>query len=269
FVDGVTLEKELAGKPQPERKAAQMIETLSRAMYYAHERGIIHRDLKPGNVLLTKGGAPKISDFGLAKQLESDSSKTRTGTIMGTPSYMAPEQGRGEKQVNHLADVYALGSMLYEMICGRPPFMAPTALQTLMRLLKEEPVPPSRLQPGVSPDLETICMKCLQKDPHRRYESAGELAEDLRRFQAQEPIRARPVSGLERAWRWCKRNPKIALLSGMVAVLVVAVGASLTVMGLRMARDRAAVAETRKQAEQRLEQATDAVSTGNLTRAQD
>jgi serine/threonine-protein kinase len=130
FVDGTTLEKELAGKPQSLPRSAQMMETLARAMHYAHERGIIHRDLKPGNVLLTKSGTPKISDFGLAKQLESDSSKTRTGTIMGTPSYMAPEQGRGEKQVNHLADVYALGSMLYEMICGRPTFMAPTALRT-------------------------------------------------------------------------------------------------------------------------------------------
>src|SRR5262249_27131431 len=263
FVDGVTLEKELAGKPQPERKAAQMIETLSRAMYYAHERGIIHRDLKPGNVLLTKGGAPKISDFGLAKQLESDSSKTRTGTIMGTPSYMAPEQGRGEKQVNHLADVYALGSMLYEMICGRPPFMAPTALQTLMRLLKEEPVPPSRLQPGVSPDLETICMKCLQKDPRLRYESAGALADDLRRYQAGEAILARPVGRAERGWGWCKRHPRIAFLYGVVAVLVVAVGVTLSIVGVRMARDRAAVAESRKQAEQHLEQATDAVASGN------
>lgn len=269
FVDGKPLDKELDGKPQPEQKAAQMMETLARAMHYAHERGIIHRDLKPANVLQTKTGVLKISDFGLAKQLENDSSQTKTGTIMGTPSYMAPEQGRGEKQIGHPADVYALGSMLYEMIVGRPPFLAPTALKTLMRLLNEEPVPPSRVQPGVSRDLETICIKCLQKDPARRYETAGALAEDLRRFQAGEAIEARRVGRPERAWRWCKRNPRTAVLSGAVAVLVLTVGMTLSLMGLRMARDRAAVAETRKQAEQRFEQATLAAAAGGMGRAQD
>lgn len=269
FVDGRALDKELAGKPQPESKAAQLIETLARAMHYAHERSIIHRDLKPANVLLTKTGLPKISDFGLAKQLESDSSKTRTGTIMGTPSYMAPEQGRGEKQVGPLADVYALGSMLYEMITGRPPFLAPTALDTLMRLLNEEPLPPSRLQSRVSRDLETICLKCLQKDVRRRYASAAELADDLKRFQAGEPIHARPVGRLERAWRWCKRNSRVAALSGAVVILVIAVGIALSIMGLRMARDREALVETRKQARQRLDQATEAMQAGNFARAQD
>src|SRR6185369_1161234 len=132
--------------------------------------------------------------------MDNEASQTKTGTIMGTPSYMAPEQGRGEKQIGHLADVYALGSMLYEMITGRPPFLAETVLKTLMRLLHEEPVPPSRVQPGVSSDLETICMKCLQKDPARRYPTALDLADDLRRFQKGEPILARPVGRPERAW---------------------------------------------------------------------
>jgi serine/threonine-protein kinase len=269
FVDGKPLDKDLEGKPQPEKRAAELLETLARAMHYAHERSIIHRDLKPANVLLTKTGVPKISDFGLAKQLESDSSQTKTGTIMGTPSYMAPEQGRGEKQIGHLADVYALGSMLYELITGRPPFLAATALKTLMRLLNEEPVPPSRVQPGVSRDLETICMKCLQKDPARRYETAAVLAEDLRRFQNGEAILARRVSRAERAWRWCKRNPRTTALSGAVAVLLVAVCVTLSLMALRMSRDRAAVAETRKQAEERWQQATAAVSSGGFGRARD
>ncbi|MFN0056561.1 MAG: protein kinase domain-containing protein [Planctomycetales bacterium] len=269
YVDGMPLDKDLAGKPQPDATSARIIQTLAKAMQFAHEHGIVHRDLKPANVLLTKDGIPKISDFGLAKQLESDSSKTRTGTIMGTPSYMAPEQGRGEKQVGSLADVYALGSMLYEMICGRPPFLSATPLETLMRLLKEEPVPPSRLQPRVSRDLETICLKCLQKDPHRRYESAAALAEDLRRFQSGEPIQARPVGRPERAWQWCKRNPRIAAMSGAIALLIGIVGVTLSVMGMRMARDRAAIAETRQQAQQRLEQATQAAAGGGFSRAQD
>jgi tetratricopeptide (TPR) repeat protein len=256
-------------------------------MQYAHDHNIIHRDLKPPNVLLTKAGVLKISDFGLAKQLESDSSQTRTGTIMGTPSYMAPEQGRGEKTVGPLADVYALGSMLYEMITGRPPFLAETAFKTLMRLLKEEPVPPSRIQPGVSRDLETICLKCLQKDPGRRYDSAAALADDLRRFQAGETILARPVGRPEKAWRWCKRNPRLAMLYGMVGVLFVAVGASLAVIKVRADRERETqaenekrelaareqmqrqIAEARRQAQQRLEQATEAVSSGNFRKAQD
>ena len=234
FVDGSGLDKQLAGKPQPEKTAAALIETLARAMQFAHEHGIIHRDLKPANVLVTKSGVPKISDFGLAKQLESDSSQTRTGTIMGTPSYMAPEQGRGEKQVGPLADVYALGSMLYETITGRPPFIAATAVATLMCLLKEEPVLPSRLQPSVSRDLETICLKCLQKDPQRRYASAAALADDLRRFQAGEPILARPVSAPERLWRWCRRNPRVATLSAAVLLLLVTVAIGSSVMAFRI-----------------------------------
>jgi serine/threonine protein kinase/Tfp pilus assembly protein PilF len=269
FVDGKPLDRDLDGKPQPEQRAAELAETLARAMHYAHDRGIMHRDLKPANVLLTKAGVPKISDFGLAKQLEGESSQTKTGTIMGTPSYMAPEQGRGDKQINHLADVYALGSMLYEFMTGRPPFLAPTPLKTLMRLLHEEPVPPSKVQPGISRDLETICMKCLQKDPRRRYETAAALADDLHRFQVGEAILARRVSRTERAWRWCKRNPRTAILSSAVAVLLAVVAVSLSLTLLRMSRDRAAIAETRQQAEQRLEQATSAVSSGNFSRAQD
>src|SRR5438552_2161644 len=164
-------------------------------MAYAHERGIVHRDLKPANVLLTSDGQPKITDFGLAKRLESDASQTRSGTLMGTPNYMAPEQARGlVHEVGPLADVYALGVILYEMLVGRTPFLGASILDTLQQVRNQEPVPPSRLQPKVPRDLETICLKCLEKEPNKRYASAESLAEDLRRFRAGEPILARRVS---------------------------------------------------------------------------
>ena len=223
FVDGKSLARRIDGKPQLPRWSAELMETLARAMQYAHQRGIVHRDLKPANVLLTSEGIPKISDFGLVKRLEGDSSHTRTGTILGTPSYMAPEQGRGEKEVGPSSDVYALGSVLYELLTGRPPFLGASTMDTLMRVLSEEPLPPSRLQPKVPRDLETICLKCLQKEPRKRYATAEELADDLKRFRAGEPIMARPVSGPERVWRWCWRNPRVAIAGALAAALALVV----------------------------------------------
>ena len=164
-------------------------------------------------------GVPKISDFGLVKQLETDSGKTRTGTVLGTPSFMAPEQARGEQHVTPLADVYSLGAIQYNLLTGRPPFLAATAAQTVLQVLNQEPVPPSRLQPTTPKDLETICLKCLQKDPAKRYASAEDLAEDLRRFREGEPILARPVSFGERAWRRCRRNPRVAGVSAVAGLL--------------------------------------------------
>lgn len=219
YVAGHSLKREVGGRPQPPKRAADTVSTLASAMHYAHQNGIVHRDLKPENVLLTETGVLKIADFGLAKHLEADSSQTRTGTVMGTPSYMAPEQGRGDKDVGPPADVYALGSILYKLLTGRPPFLAPKAVDTLMQLLHNEPVPPSKLQPNIPADLETICLKCLQKDPKKRYETAGILADDLQRFLAGEPILARPVGRIERAWRWCLRNPTVAVLT-LVATLL-------------------------------------------------
>ena len=222
FVGGGTLEAQLDGTPWPAPRAAQLLETLARAMYAAHQRGIVHRDLKPANVLLTAEGTPKITDFGLAKRLDQDAGQTRTGTIMGTPSYMAPEQAGGQNHaIGPATDVYALGAVLYELLTGRPPFNAPTPLDTVLQVVQCEPVPPARLNPKVPGDLDTICMKCLQKDPGKRYASAHDLADDCRRFLAREPIRARPVGQVEKLGRWCRRNPVVAGLTSVVAVLLV------------------------------------------------
>lgn len=182
----------------PPARAADLIEVIARAMHYAHTHGIVHRDLKPANILLDHDGRPKVADFGLVKRLEGDAGQTRTGAIMGTPRYMAPEQGRGEKDVGVPADVYALGGILYCALTGRAPFVGATGMDTLLQLLNDDPVPLIRLQPSTPRDLDTICLKCLEKDPAKRYASAEELAEDLRRFQAGEPITARQVSVSER-----------------------------------------------------------------------
>ena len=239
FVDGAPLDRALGGKPQKPVDAARLVETLSRAMQFAHDHSILHRDLKPANVLLTSDGVPKITDFGLAKKLEGDSSQTKDGSIMGTPSYMAPEQARGElKNLGPSADIYSLGAMLYEMLVGRPPFLGSSPFDTIMQVIKEEPVPPSRLMGKLPVDIETICLKCLQKEPSKRYASANLLAEDCRRFIAGEPILSRPISPAERAWRWCRRNPKVAGLLATVAGLLVLVAVTSTVSALTIAQER-------------------------------
>jgi len=228
FVDGGTLDKKLARTPLPAREAAQLLEVLAQAMHAAHQCGIIHRDLKPANVLLTKAGQLKITDFGLAKQLDAAVGQTASGVIMGTPSYMAPEQALGEsKKIGPAADVYALGAMLYEFLTGRPPFKGATPMDTLLQVTQDEPVPPSRLQPKVPRDLETICLKCLEKELAKRYGSAGELAEELGRFVRGEPVRARPVGRLERGWRWARRQPMVAgLAAAVLLVLLSGIGVS-------------------------------------------
>ena len=204
LLDGGDLADRLAGSPQPGRAAAELLVTLARAIDVAHQAGIVHRDLKPPNILFTADGVPKISDFGLAKRLESDSNQTETGQIMGSPSYMAPEQARGHtKNVGPAADIYALGAIFYEMLTGRPPFKGETAIETIRQVTDDEVVPPSRLVPKVAKDLETICLKCLQKEPHRRYASAQALAEDLQRFCGES--RSRPA--LPRSWNARQSGP--------------------------------------------------------------
>ena len=193
YLAGGSLAKKIGGKPQPVDQAASIVATLAGAMATAHRGNIIHRDLKPANVLLAADGTLKITDFGLAKRLEGDSSQTRSGSILGTPSYMSPEQARGEVQnVGPAADQYALGAILYELLTGRPPFQGTSVLDTLDQVRKKEPVPPSQLQPKMPRDIETICLKCLEKEPARRYKDVAVLAEDLHKFQAGKPIVARP-----------------------------------------------------------------------------
>lgn len=221
FVDGGSLDRKLGGVPQPPRQAAEMVGILSRAMHAAHQQGIVHRDLKPANVLLAADGTPKITDFGLAKQLDDNSGQTRSGAIMGTPSYMAPEQAAGRiRDIGPASDVYALGAILYEMLTGRPPFRGETPMDTVIQVVGDEPVPPSRLVPKLSLDLETICLKCLQKESRKRYETAESLSDDLRRYLNAEPIIARPIGRRERLWRWCRRKPALASLSAALIVVV-------------------------------------------------
>jgi serine/threonine-protein kinase len=241
FVDGYSLSNKIDSTPQPPREAARMVQLLAIAMSAAHQRGIVHRDLKPTNVLMTADGTPKITDFGLAKRLEEDSGQTRSGMVIGTPSYMAPEQAEGRTHdIGPISDVYSLGATLYEMLTGRAPFKGGSVLDTLQMVRTQEPVAPVEFSPSVPRDLETICLKCLQKDPARRYASAAALADDLGRFLHGRPILARPVSLPERSWRWAKRNPRVAVLSVVIALALLAWGvtASLLSVSLKQQKDK-------------------------------
>jgi WD40 repeat protein len=262
YVRGGSLAQRLNGAPMPALSAARLIGTLARAVAHAHRNGVVHRDLKPANILMqqpddedrpgerdlkiqatvtseTPGGSPKIADFGLAKQLNGDSDQTKSGSILGSPSYMAPEQAEGRvRDMGPAVDVYALGAILYECLTGRPPFRGESVWETLEQVRREEPVPPSLLQPKVPVDLETICLKCLHKETDRRYATAGKLADDLERFCRGEPVQARPTGRLERATKWARRHPvaaALAVVSGVAALAVVGFGVSLF-YGSRLAR---------------------------------
>jgi eukaryotic-like serine/threonine-protein kinase len=231
FVDGPSLARRLERLPQNPEFSARITETLARTMAYAHANGVLHRDLKPSNILMANGDVPKIADFGLAKQIEDqdDGSSTRTGTIMGTPSYMAPEQALGDvRTVGPAADQYSLGAVLYEMLTGRPPFMAARPFDTILQVIHSDPIQPRQLVQRIPRDLETICLRALHKNPESRYANCQALADDLGRFLAGIPIHARPVSKMERAWSWCVRNPVVASLSGtaIALLLAIAIGSS-------------------------------------------
>ena len=207
FIDGPSLSKRLAQGPLPGRQAARYLLTVARAVHHAHRHGILHRDLKPSNILLDAQDEPHITDFGLAKKIGGDSSQTRTGAIMGTPSYMAPEQAAGRiKELGPACDVYGLGAMLYELITGRPPFRSDTPVDTIRHVLERDPAPPRLLNPKVDHDLETICLKCLEKDPRNRYASAEALAQDLDRYLHGESISARSFNMLDRLARTLDRS---------------------------------------------------------------
>jgi WD40 repeat protein len=262
YIEGGSLDRYLAGVPLLPEEAARLSEQLAEAVQAAHEAGVVHRDLKPGNVLLAgvagpagkpglrrplDGFLPKVTDFGLAKQ-EAGEGQTQSGAVLGTPNYMAPEQAGGKAHVaGPWTDVYALGAVLYECLTGRPPFRAATSADTLVQVLYDDPVPPRRLNRSVPRDLDTICLKCLQKAPHQRYISAAGLAEDLRRFRVGEPTVARPVGLLGRGVRWVRRRPLVAGLLAAVAVLALAgVGGIAWTYGRALdERDRALVAEAR------------------------
>jgi WD40 repeat protein len=245
LVDGGSLADKVRGTPQPPREAAALLEVLARAVHHAHQKGIVHRDLKPANVLLCADGTPKIADFGLAKQQEGHAEQTASGAVVGTPSYMAPEQAAGRRRaVGPAADVWALGAILYAQLTGRPPFVGATALDTLRQVLHQEPVPPRLLQPGVPRDLETICLKCLRKEPAQRYESALALAEDVRAFLDGRPIRARPVGPVGRLGRWCRRNPVVASLLAVLVVVLLAAAIGGTLAAIHQGN----LAEAAKQA---------------------
>jgi WD40 repeat protein len=242
YIEGGSLAARLEGRPWPARQAARLVEPLARAMTEAHRLGVVHRDLKPSNVLLAADGTPKVADFGLAKALDADGGLTRSHAILGSPSYMAPEQAEGKaRMVGPAADVYALGAILYELLTGRPPFRGATALETLEQVKSAEPVPLSRLVPVTPRDAETIALKCPRKDPGRRYASAAALAEDLRRFLAGEPIRARRTGLLERAWRWARRNRTVTGLAASVALLLLTVAtvSAVSAVWLNWARGEA------------------------------
>jgi tetratricopeptide (TPR) repeat protein len=282
FVAGCGLNTYLAGTPQPPAAAAGLVEVLARAMAAAHECGIVHRDLKPSNVLLSFGrdrseiapaatlaeraplseAVPKISDFGLAKLLPGSpgatapDEQTQSGAVLGTPSYMAPEQARGRsKDVGPAADVYALGAVLYECLTGRPPFKAESSWRTMQQVINEEPVPPARLQPRLPRDVDTICLKCLQKEPGQRYAGAGALADDLRRFISGQPIRARPVGVAARLGRWARREPVVA---GLLGALLLALTGGLTGVALLWRRAESNYRESRRQYDRAEEGSRDA-----------
>ena len=245
YIEGGGLDQKLSGTPLPPREAAALLTIICDAIQHAHARGVVHRDLKPANILLTVDGVPKVSDFGLAKRLFDDQSgQTASGAMLGTPSYMAPEQALGNSRDSGVAaDVYALGAILYEMLTGRPPFRGASLLETLEQVRLQEPVPPRQLVGKLPRDLETICLKCLQKHPAHRYASAADLADDLRRFLDHQPIHARPVGYTGRVTRWAQRNPLLATVSGGLVATVTAIAIVAPIVAVTQASLRAEVQE--------------------------
>lgn len=223
YVDGASLEDVLREESASPNDAAKMVASLAEAMQYAHDAGILHRDIKPANVLISKDGIPKITDFGLAKQIQNDDEQTKTGMILGTPGYMPPEQATGQKDIGPSADQYSLGALLYRMLSGRAPFVSSKVMDTIMQVIESPPVPLRQLDGNIPKDLETICLKTLAKKPAQRYANCSELAAELNRFLNGEPIIARPVSQTEKMIRWCKTKPQIAIPTFAAALSLIAV----------------------------------------------
>lgn len=235
YILGQSLAETARDRPMAPEKAAECVRQIAEAIEYAHQQGVLHRDLKPSNVLLDLAGHPHVTDFGLAKTSNGDSSLTASGDMLGSPHYVPPEQASGNaKSCGPWSDVYSIGAMLYHLITGRPPFLGPTIHDTLTQVLEKEPVAPRLLVPRIQRDLETICLKCMRKEPNRRYQTARAVVDELDSFLAGKPIRARPISYAEKVWRWCRRQPAIASLIA-VAVLLLAAGSLLVLTQWRRA----------------------------------
>jgi eukaryotic-like serine/threonine-protein kinase len=265
LIGGPCLSRTLSSYTVNPQDAAKLMVTTAEAVHHAHQRGILHRDLKPSNILLDQQRQPHVSDFGLARHIGGDDSLTESGAVLGTPAYMAPEQAAGSKMlVTTLSDVYGLGAVLYALLAGKPPFGGDSLMAMLDHVRQQQPVPPSRINPKVPRDLEIICLKCLDKDPQRRYPSAQAFGAELRRFLDGEPIQARPVSALEKGWRWCLRRPVIAgLTSALVtAVLVGLIGTTLGLLAALHARQDA----LNREREAREAQATALLARGDAER---
>jgi hypothetical protein len=249
YCEGGSLAAKLNGTPLPPMQAAALVEQVARAVDAAHRRQVVHRDLKPANVLLAEDGSPKVTDFGLAKKLDA-AGQTATGVIMGTPSYMAPEQAGGNtRAVGTTTDIYALGAILYELLTGRPPFKAATVTDTLLQVLHQEPVLPRQLQQGLPRDLETICLKCLEKDPRRRYSTAEALGQDLDCFLQGRQISARPASLMDRTVKWVQRRPAVASLLATVFAVTLASIVGLTTLWLEAASSQRTALRERDEAD--------------------
>ena len=249
YVPGLSLDGEVRPGPLDASRAARLVRQIAETIQFAHDQGVLHRDLKPANILLDSDGDPLVADFGLAKlnrnqDLEGMETLTATGQVVGTPSYMSPEQATGRLgNVNVQTDVWALGGVLYACLTGRPPFAAATAVDTLLQVMRHEPVEPRELNPSVPRNLENICLKCLNKEPRHRYLTAAAVAEDLERFESGRPVQARPLRTPTKVWRWTKRNPVTASLS-LLSVMLLVVGTAVSAMFAIQAQNRADEAET-------------------------
>ncbi len=269
YIEGKSLSQIVRESPLPADKAAGYLKTIAEAIEYAHRQGTLHRDLKPSNVLIDRFDRPQVTDFGLAKRIEGTAQLTATGTLAGTPSYMPPEQaGAHDGKLSPASDVYSLGALLYELVTGRPPFLADTLVATLNQVLNNDPVPPRLLNPKVPRDLETICLKCLEKEPIKRYPAAAALANDLSRFLRHEPITARPVGQTERLWRWCKRNRLVASLIATIAFLLLDAAIGGAIMAARDNAARKAADENAKLANEAADRANQASDDAERRRAE-
>ncbi|MBM79222.1 MAG: hypothetical protein CMJ78_01355, partial [Planctomycetaceae bacterium] len=256
FIDGAGLDVQVKDGPMPPREAAAITQQVCEAIAYAHSQNVIHRDLKPANVLIDGTGQAKVTDFGLAKKTDADSGLTGTGQILGTPGYMPPEQASGETDtIGPAADIYSLGAILYALLTGRPPFQSANVMDTLVAVLEQEPVSPRQLNPALDQDLETICLKCLEKDAGRRYATTDELVAELGRYLNGEPIHARPIGKLERGWRWCKRKPALAGLGGLAVLLLLTLGIGGPLVALQQSALRTEAVTAQNDAERQRQKA--------------